>query len=283
MKQNAKSRDDIVAKSGQVILIPKQLRAEWMDVMAIDIDLSNTAFRVAAVIGSHFNRHSGLTFISHEKLALIMNLTERTVWAAIVELERRGYLIVQRRELGVRTDGRRVCGGKGVANTYLPAVDRVQVAATNTGPKLADRSEQLWKERTQKIASSKKHRKQKIASYGNSQRTQNSDPKDATDCDPTLSDLSDQNSSRARGPSSPNGLGPAGAALRLRLGSDVFDSWFGKIKIRYETAELIILTAPTRFLANRVLQDFEPQMLAAWRSVTPSVQRIEIALAENGE
>jgi hypothetical protein len=42
----------------------KQLRAEWMDVMALDERLTNTAFRVVGVGGSYFNRHTGSTFLT---------------------------------------------------------------------------------------------------------------------------------------------------------------------------------------------------------------------------
>jgi hypothetical protein len=147
-------------KSGSVILIPKQLRAEWMDVMALDARLSHTAFRVAGVIGSHFNKHSGRTFLTHETIARVMEVSERTVYGAIMELEALGYLIVKRREFGTvtrKTAGGevqvKVAGGKGVANTYFPAFERSQVAATNSGQKLANRCDLLWELRSQKAAS----------------------------------------------------------------------------------------------------------------------------------
>jgi biotin operon repressor len=116
-------------KAGQLILIPKQLRAEWMDLIALDPTVSHVAFRPAGVIGSHFNKYSGDTFLNQEKLARVMGVSERTVWTAVNELERLGYLIVKRREFGTLTRNRkdgteltiRVAGGRGVANTYLPA------------------------------------------------------------------------------------------------------------------------------------------------------------------
>jgi hypothetical protein len=73
------------------------------------------------------------------------------------------------------TDGRHVCGGRGVANTYLPAFERSQVAATKPGLKLAARCDLLWE-----------------------LRSQNSARKVATDCDPTLASPSEKNPSRAR-------------------------------------------------------------------------------------
>lgn len=160
--------------SGQVILIPKQLRMDWTDVMALDAALSNMAFRAACVIGSHFNRHRGDTFITLQTIARVMAKSERVIWSAIQELEGRGYLLIKRREFGTRmrptADGPRevrMCGGKGVANTYLPAFQRSQVAATNNGLKLAAQCDLWWEQRSQKPAS-----------------------KVAVDCDPTLTSQS---------------------------------------------------------------------------------------------
>src|SRR5450759_981948 len=90
-------------RSAQIILIPKQLRAEWMDVMALDSSLSHVAFRAAGIIGSHFNRPTGKTFLNLETLARVMAVSERTAWSAVNEIDRAGYIIVKRREFGTLT------------------------------------------------------------------------------------------------------------------------------------------------------------------------------------
>jgi hypothetical protein len=248
------------SKTGTVILIPKQLRAEWMDVMALDARLSHTAFRVAGVIGSHFNKHSGQAFLTHETIARVMSVSERTVYGAIVELEARGYLIVKRREFGTitrKTAGGdiqvKVAGGKGVANTYLPAFERSQVAATFGGSKLAARCDLLWEERSQKAA-----------------------PKVATGCDPTLTSSSKKNPTPPAEPNFVDDLGPAGALLRRRLGDAIFRSWFGKVTVETQTVDLVVLRAPTKFIATRIRQDFEVQLLEAWRAISPAIERIQV-------
>ena len=239
-------------KSADVILIPKQLRMEWTDVLALDRDLSHVAFRVACVIGSHFNRHRGDTYVKQETIARVMGVSERTVWTAILGLERGGYLIVERRELGVRaTDGRRVCGGRGVANTYLPAFQRSQVAATNSGLKLAARCELLWKERSQKAAR-----------------------KVAASCDPTLSSPSEKNPSRSC--ETAHTLGPEGDHLKLTIGVDAFASWFGQVKVEELSENTVKLSAPTRFIRARIMQDYSAAVLDCWKAGHPMIERVEI-------
>jgi hypothetical protein len=65
--------------TGMTILIPKQLRLEWIDLMALDGSLSHVAFRVAAVIAHHLNKHTGKAFLTQELIARIVGVCERTV------------------------------------------------------------------------------------------------------------------------------------------------------------------------------------------------------------
>jgi DnaA N-terminal domain len=85
--------------------------------------------------------------------------------------------------------------------------------------------------------------------------------------------------SRTRGPSRPDGLGPPGAILRRQLGDNVFNAWFDGVTIKSETAVLITLAAPTKFKASRIKQEFEIQTLAAWRTMRPSIERIDVVCA----
>jgi hypothetical protein len=55
-----------------LVLITKKVRMEWTDVMALDSELSPTAFKVAGVIGTHFNNYSGDTYITQQTIARVM-------------------------------------------------------------------------------------------------------------------------------------------------------------------------------------------------------------------
>ena len=173
----SKSQPSSVA-SAEIIILPKQLRMDWVDVMALDSRLSHTAFRVACAIGYHFGSRTGSTFVKQDTVAQVLGLSPRTVWSAVAELERLGYLLVKRQEHATisrttrsgETINVRVAGGKGVANSYLPAVDTSQLTATNRGANLAARCEVTW-----------------------SQRSQSTAPNLATSCDPTLTSPSGKN------------------------------------------------------------------------------------------
>jgi hypothetical protein len=130
--------------SATVILIPKQLRAEWMDVMALDGMLSNFAFRLACVVGTYINNYSGSTFISQETVAAVMGVSERTVWGGFAELEKFGYLIVKRGTEALPADRKRRSGGQGVANVYVPAFDKSQISAGYRSDKFAKYCGLIW-------------------------------------------------------------------------------------------------------------------------------------------
>jgi biotin operon repressor len=238
--------------SADVIVMPKQLRMEWTDHLALDTELSHVAFRVGCVIGRHFNSKSGETFVKQETIARVMKVSARTVWNAVKELEDRGHLIIRRRELGKRaTDGRRVCGGRGVANTYLPAFERSQLAATNSGKKLAARCDLLWEERSQKPSS-----------------------KVAADCDPTLSYFPSEsnNPSRARARAA-HTLGEAGVRLCSMLGDEVVAAWFSRVKVEVVADQSVTLSAPTRFIRNYIAHNYSDALVECFH-----VARVEIVV-----
>jgi biotin operon repressor len=224
-------------KPGMAILIPKQLRLEWIDLMALDASLSHVALRVATVIAYHLNKHTGKAFLTQETIAQILGISERTVYTATKELERRGYLIVKRREFGTITrktrTGRevqvRLAGGKGVANTYLPAVERLQVCATNRGLKLAMRCDLIWE-----------------------QRSQNTVAKVETGCEPTLSPPTEENPTPSRKQNAADTLGALEAVIRSSIKEEEFRSWFGRATIAGETAHVLTLALPSRFHCEQI-------------------------------
>jgi DnaA N-terminal domain len=253
--------DGETRRSADIILIPKPLRAEWMDAMALDPELSATAYKVAGVLGYHFNRHSGDTFIKQQTAARLMGLSERTVWGAIVELERRGYLIVERRDLGTTTRRERSgkstmvrnAGGKGVANTYVPAFRRSQVTATNTGRKLAE-----------------------YCDHYVAQRSQNRIAKVAADCEPTLKSNPLRKRARVE-----HELGVAGDLLCEQLGDTPFRVWFSGVRFEEIAGQTLRLSAPTPFVKKRLTEHYEQSIIACWQKLHSSaIERVEVKVRQ---
>ena len=269
-----------IEKSGTVILIHKQLRMDWVDGMALDWRLSDSAFRVACIIGTHFGNKSGLTYVSQETIAEVGHLSLSTVKRAVKDLEAAGYLIVRRRDVGERKDGRRVYGGRGTANEYLPAIDATQVAATDRGQRLATRARSFWDDRAAQkqvagdVLSNANRVTNGLLSAGESSSF--GPRKQVTDGLPTLTLPSEENSSRAREPSGADALGPLAAIIRASIGDDQFRAWFGKASVSAETPDSLTLALPSKFVRQEVLKRYDHKF-ASWCTKLGK-QRIDTAV-----
>jgi chromosomal replication initiation ATPase DnaA len=80
--------------------------------------------------------------------------------------------------------------------------------------------------------------------------------------------------SRAKAPSSPDGLGPLGAPLRSRIGRDKFDAWFGGAVIAGSTDDSVTVELPTKFKASHVERNFEADVLACCKAQQSTIERV---------
>lgn len=85
--------------------------------------------------------------------------------------------------------------------------------------------------------------------------------------------------SRAREPATAEALGSLGALLEARIGSDRARAWFGKSVITDVVDGTLTLELPTKFLADRVRQDFEPDVLACCTTLVPSIKVVRMVVA----
>jgi hypothetical protein len=212
------------APGADIIVLPKKLRAEWTDVMALDLALSPLDFRVACVIGRHFNRKSGEAFPGQKLLARLVGVSDRAIWKSIQKLEERGYLIVERRSLGEITRETKhgpktikLAGGRGTANTYRPAFNRSNLSATNSGAMLEAQCDHYWKERSNSGAAMVEPQ-----------------------FDPTLKPPSEVNLTRVRAHES---WGEEGQRLRARLGDQTTSAWFGGSVVRRSDGGVVLAFA----------------------------------------
>jgi hypothetical protein len=320
--------------TADLVLIPKQMRAEWLDVLGHDPALSFAAAKVAIVVGAHFNKFSGDTFITQETIAAILDRDLRTARRGLEELEERGYIVVQRRELGLRiSDGRKAYGGRGVANVYFPALDRGRISAMNAGGRLRDRMEALLRRAIERKGQNRKEGtgallSQEIGGQGcppiEPQRRAKMETKEGERVLPTLNHPTDDNPAAvsagaaqeapaasaeeattlsssppiALEPSPPATAASAAparqevsielphefaAVLKQRLGDVSYRSWFGDVRMIGfdDLASMLMLSAPTRFVADWLRTRFDFYIIDAWNqsrrlSGAPHADKLEV-------
>ena len=101
----------------------------------------------------------------------------------------------------------------------------------------------------------------------------------AADCEPTLSPPTEENPSTSQQSKDNYGLGRLGDVIRLGMKDEVYRAWFGKVSIVEETSSVLILAAPTRFVCNRIKQDYEHKF-ASWCQAIGK-EKLEIIVASS--
>jgi biotin operon repressor len=234
-----------------MIAIPKSLRLEWIDILARDHSLPDGAFRAAVVISTHFNNRTGTTFLSYETIATEMNKESRTIQDAVKALRKTGYILVGQRHLGYRkSDGRRVSGGRGNANTYTPSVKNVKLFETARGRKLADNCD-LYERRRSKIAEQKVEENFLPTLPSPTEK----------DSQPSLAETAFCSFARH---------------LESRLGPAIFKSWFRTLVIESINGEKATLSVEGRFVKSRVLSDYTDAIIRCLQVDQPKVRSIEV-------
>ena len=66
--------------------------------------------------------------------------------------------------------------------------------------------------------------------------------------------------------------------LKTQLGADVFNSWFGRLKLCGFEGGVILLSVPTAFLKSWISSKYRDKLLELWQEEEPSVLRIDITI-----
>jgi hypothetical protein len=277
----------LAQRSAEIILIPKQLRMDWVDVMALDPSIVPMAFRIACVIGTHFGNKSGLTYISRETIARVAGVDLSTAKRAIVQLEAAGYIIVRRRLVGTRNDGSVVYGRRGDANEYLPACNALQVSATDRGQRLVALTVEWWEQRKAKkrgtddpLPDDKRGTDDPLKS---DERGSFRGRKRVTGAPPPLSLSSRENSSRGREALPAHTLGAFGEHLRDLIGLGDFASWFasGKVRIESEIGDTVTLSAPSVFVRTQILERYKLKLERALQRARPETAVVHVVVRQS--
>lgn len=66
--------------------------------------------------------------------------------------------------------------------------------------------------------------------------------------------------------------------LKVELGDDVFDSWFGRVEFEEADARTVYLSVPTRFLKSWINSHYGEKLLALWNAERKDIARIELTV-----
>jgi len=66
--------------------------------------------------------------------------------------------------------------------------------------------------------------------------------------------------------------------LQAQLGKDVFDSWFGRLKLVAVEGGVVTLTVPTPFLKNWIQSKYRDKLLELWQGEDSAVLRVDVAV-----
>jgi len=66
--------------------------------------------------------------------------------------------------------------------------------------------------------------------------------------------------------------------LKVRLGADVFNSWFGRMKLDESTPSVVRLSVPTAFLKSWINSHYQDLIGELWRKEEPRLLRLEIVV-----
>ncbi len=66
--------------------------------------------------------------------------------------------------------------------------------------------------------------------------------------------------------------------LQARLGSEVFNSWFGRVQLEDISGGVALHSVPTAFLKSWIYSHYRDQLLELWQKENPSVLRADVAI-----
>ena len=68
------------------------------------------------------------------------------------------------------------------------------------------------------------------------------------------------------------------AQLKAQLGSDVFNSWFGRLKLCGLDGGVVVLSVPTAFLKSWITSKYRDKLLELWQAEDNAILRVDIAI-----
>jgi hypothetical protein len=216
------------------------LKFAMLDDAASDHRLTDLDFRLLYYLASATDRDTQIARRKQKVIAAALGVTRRAVQIGAERLSEFEYIVILTKDGGSYTNGYRIVLEK--ANPDSPLARKRRTRSSKKANETGEKGERSFA--------------------------------------PTLPFNSLEIPSRRRGPSSTDVLGPASAALRQRFGDAVFVSWFSKVRLASETAGVVTLIAPTRFIRSHIEAQYSADLLRVWQSVSPTVERVVIVVED---
>ncbi len=68
------------------------------------------------------------------------------------------------------------------------------------------------------------------------------------------------------------------ARLRTKLGSEVFNSWFGRMKLETVSTGIVSLSVPTAFLKSWINTHYSKTLLELWQDEKPDILKVDVVI-----
>jgi hypothetical protein len=68
--------------------------------------------------------------------------------------------------------------------------------------------------------------------------------------------------------------------LKARLGQLKHDAWFADVRLKSVERERVVLVAPSKFLRDRIVQEFGPDLEACAKAIAPECWRVDVVLRD---
>lgn len=295
------------------VLITPTYRVAWVDMVASDPDADAIGVYVAVVLSAHFNNKTAETYASQKRIAALTKASPRAVWTRLKWMVDRGHLTKRRGGRASNTYGMplenvaRYCEIYfGKSRTPLrdldPEISQTETEISqNTTLNLAPGCERTLPLNSYKNSYGARQRGNGFAVVSAQLRSRNvieaadrlvERVRSFDEPAPTWQQRRDaghaalhafgQALDRAEAQSGqPTEYHQLMAAIRNRLGAAVAENWFADIEIA-SSGGVGTVFAPTKFKRSWISDHYAAALAECWRSVDPTVTRVEIVVGVNG-
>ncbi|MBR0746543.1 helix-turn-helix domain-containing protein [Bradyrhizobium japonicum] len=249
---------------GSAMLPQKYDTTLALKAIGLSDQLNKTEKRVAVALLDHYNRKTSRCDPSQQTLAALLYVDRKTVNRAIKKIVRLGYF------KSLRHSGNRHC------NSYQPCWHRFRTDEEKWKFDRRRHAARFW---SQEVSPSEgHHRPNRSGEFTSQTFPKNIFPPTSTHVDGDVFGDSILGSPAPSGP--PNGLGIFAARIEKRLGNARFRSWFHSARLVEVRREEVTLSVETKFVAVRIVEQFEPQVLECFRPEYPDLVRLLVVVRD---